>query len=392
MRRCRAILQGALVFALAGQLVHAAVMLKTVSLPSAEGIIVGTAFSPDSSRIAIVRYVTGRGTSSTLHTIQIVDLKTSREVSQADIANGETVDLARRPHFLRYTPDGRYLLLATSGSDVLFMLDAVDLQIAKRIVLHPKAGQRKSLSGEGHLFFKGVVSLAVASNAQVFGVLTHDEDMKENEIFIGSFSSGQIIKNWSLGQGGILTELGESSLALSEDGLSTAVSLLPNGNNFPKDFNNLRLYKSNSGEMVRAIRTIGLIGQITLMPSDTVLVSRIDSPSFFSKKACFEKWSIATGVLTERFCDQGRNAGGALAVSTISDLVSGFASHIHKDFEGQVYAVSGRVDVWDMKSGNLLAYSEEIPRLVSYIQVSPDGHWLLADQTLLEIESNTKPQ
>jgi hypothetical protein len=92
----------------------------------------------------------------------------------------------------------------------------------------------------------------------VFGVLTHDE-LQGNEVFVGSFSSGQIIKGWSLGKGRTATQLGQTALSLSEDGSRTAVTVLPDGNSLPKGFNNLRLYNSSSGDMVKSIRTDGRV-------------------------------------------------------------------------------------------------------------------------------------
>ena len=179
-----------------------------------------------------------------------------------------------------------------------------------------------SLSGLGNRYFQGVVSLAVASNAAIFGLLTHDE-LQDNEIFVGSFSSGRIIKSWSLGRGRTATPLGHTSLSLSDDGLRTAVSLAPYRDRRPKNFTNLRLYKSDSAEVLRAIRTDRDIGQIMLVSGGSVLASRIDIPSLFAKKACIEKWSLDQGTLTERFCDQGRHVEVALGASATSDRVAG---------------------------------------------------------------------
>jgi hypothetical protein len=55
--------------------------------------------------------------------------------------------------------------------------------------------------------------------------------------------------------------------------LKTVVSVLPGENSLPKGFNNLRLYNSGSGEMVKSIRTDGLVGQLMLLPGDTLLAS-----------------------------------------------------------------------------------------------------------------------
>jgi hypothetical protein len=392
MRHFRTFLRSSLAFVFAIQLAHGADMLKAVVLPSAEGTIVGTGFSPDSTRIAIVRYVIGRDASNARHTIQIVDLKGGREISQADLPDEESSYTAASPHFIMYSFDGRYLLLATTGSDVLLILDAIKLQVLTRIVLYPERHNRRRLSGEGNRNFQGAVRVAVASNAELFGVLTHDGQAGVNEIFIGSFSSRQIIRSWILGDGRARTELGQTSLSLSKDGSRTAVSVVPpDGDHLPKDFNDLRLYKSDSGELIEAVRTDGLVGQMALMPDDGVIASRIDTPSLFSKKLCIEKWNLSTKALTTKFCDAGRHVL-FLGTSSAAGLVAGFACKIHKNIEGNVYSLPGRIDVWDMKSGALIAFSEEFPKAFSDIQISPNGSWLSANQMLWQIGSNTQPQ
>jgi hypothetical protein len=357
--------------------------MKPVVLSSVEGKLVGAAFSPDSSRLAVIGNVAGPGTSGQRHVLQIVELKSGQEVAHADVLDTESAGLATSTHFIEYSPDGRYLLLATKGSDVLSIIDVTTLRTLKRIALHPAEGSRMSL-GQGHPHFRGVVSLAGSARGDVFGVLAHDE-LQGNEVFVGSFSSGQIIKGWSLGKGRTATQLGQTSLSLSEDGSRMAVTVLPDGNSLPKGFNNLHLYNSSSGDMVKSIRTDGLMGQIMLLPGENTLASRIDTPGLFSKKACIERWNLDRGSLGSQFCDPGRNVSVALAASLAAGRVVGFASQIHKSIEGQVYAVSGRVDVWDMKSGNIVASSDEIARLVSHLQISPNGEWVMADQTLFQL-------
>lgn len=360
--------------------VSAANVMKPVALPAAEGRLVGTAFSPDSSRLAVVRNIAGQQNA-----LQIVDLKSGQEVAHANVLETERADLGTSAHFIEYSPDGHYLLLATRGSDVLSTIDANSLRTLKRIALHPEEDSRVPL-GQGHRYFRGVISLAASARGDVFGVLTHDEQ-EGNEVFVGSFSSGQIIKSWSLGKGRTATQLGQTSLSLSEDGSRTAITMLPDGNRLPKGFRNLRLYGSCGGDIVKSIRTDGLIGQIMLLPGENVLASRIDTPGLFSKKACIERWSLDSGSLGSQFCDQGRNVSVALGASVAAGRVVGFASQIRKSIEGQVYAASGRVDVWDMKSGNIVASSDEIPRLVSCLQVSPNGEWVMADQTLFQLST-----
>jgi hypothetical protein len=151
--------------------------------------------------------------------------------------------------------------------------------------------------GQGHRYFRGVVSLAASSRGDVFGVLTHDE-LQGNEAFVGSFSSGQVIKGWSLGKGRTATQLGQTSLSLSEDGSRTAVSVLPDENSLPKGFHNLRLYNSSSGDMVKSIRTDGLVGQIMLLLGENILASRIDTPGLFSKRRASRNGISVPGLLT----------------------------------------------------------------------------------------------
>jgi WD40 repeat protein len=383
MKRLGAVWTGFFACLFAVQTASAANVMKPVVLPSVEGKLVGAAFSPDSSRLAVIENVAGPGISGQRHVLQIVELKSGKEVAHADVLDTESVGLATSTQFIEYSPDGHYLLLATKGSDVLSIIDATTLHTLKRIALHPAEDARMPL-GQGHRYFKGVVSLAGSTSGDVFGVLTHDE-LQGNEVFVGSFSSGQIIKGWSLGKGRTATQLGQTSVSLNGDGSRIAVSVLPDENSLPKGFNNLRLYNSSSGDMVKSIRTDGLVGQVALLPSDNVLAARIDTPGLFSKKACLEGWHFSTGALGNRFCDQGRNVSVALAVSLTASRVAGFASQMHKSIEGQVYAASGIVDVWDMKSGNIVASSDEIPRLVSHLQISPNGEWVMADQMLFQL-------
>jgi len=364
--------------------------MKPVALPPAEGTVVGAAFSPDNSRLAVIRHVTGAGSSgagssANQHVLQIVDLKSGRETSRAEILSGEPADLASTAHLAAYSSDGRYLLIATQGSDVLSIMNATSLHAVKQFALHPEPESRRSLA-EGHRYFRGVVSLSVASKAGIFAVMTHDE-LQGNEVFVGSFASETITNNWSLGRGRSATQLGEISLSLSDDGSRVAVSVLPDGNSLPKNFQNLRLYDTGSGHEVKSIRTHGLIGPIVLLSGEDVAASRIDTPGLFSKKPCIEIWNFNTGALGRQFCDSGRTVSVALAVSHTAGRVVGFASQIRKSIEGQVYSASGRIDVWDMKSGDVVASSQEISRLVSHPQVSANGEWVLADQTLFQIGS-----
>lgn len=118
-----------------------------------------------------------------------------------------------------------------------------------------------------------------------------------------------------------------------------------------------------------------------------MLASRIDAPSVFSKTTCSEKWSFATRSVTARFCDQGRHIID-LGASAASGLIAGFACQIHRDVEGNVFSIPGRVDLWDSKSGALVAYSEEFPKGISVyqdFQFSADGSWLLAGQMVFRV-------
>jgi len=385
MKRLGVIWSGILACCFTVRAAGAAVVMNPVALPG-EGAIVGAAFSPDSSRIVVMRNIAVPGASGQRHVVQVVDLKTGQEVAHAAVLDNEAASLASSGHFIAYSSDGRYLVLATKGSDELSIIDATTLQTVKRIALHPEEDSRTSL-GQGHRYFRGVVSLATTAKGDLFGVLTHDE-LQGNEAFIGSFSSGQILKGWSLGKGRTATQLGQASLSLSDDGSRTAISSLPDENTLPKGFNNLRLYNSSSGEMVKSIRTDGLVGQVMLLSGENVLASRIDTPGLFSKKTCIEKWSFGSGSLDSQFCDKGRTVSVALAASAAAGRVVGFASQMHKSIEGQVYAATGRVDVWDIKSGNLIASSAELPRFVSTLQMSASGEWVVADQTLLHLGTN----
>ena len=384
MKHLATIWSGLLVCSCVVPMASAANVLKPVSLPFADGKLVGASFSPDSSRLAIIRTVAAPG-GGQRHVLQIVEMKSGLELTEADVLTDEPVDLAMNAHLISYSSDGRYLLVAARGSDVLSILDAATLRTLKRVALHPETDSRITL-GEGHRYFRGVISLTASAKGNVFGVLTHDE-LQGNEAFVGSFSSGQSIKGWSLGKGRVASQLRQTSLSLNQDGSNAVVSVLPDENRLPKAFNNLRLYNSRTGKMMTSVRTKGLIGQVMLLSGNSVLAASIDTPSLLSKNICIEKWNLSSGKLGGQFCDGGRNVSATLSAAPSADRVVGFASQIHKSIEGQVYTASGRLDVWDMRSGNLVASSDEIPHFVSSVQISANGEWVLADQVLLQLNA-----
>lgn len=110
-------LSGLLIYLIMVRMANPASVLTPVALPTTEGTVVAAAFSPDSSRLAVMRNVSAPGGSSARHVIQIVELKSGREVAHDDVLSGEPADLATNAHMIVHSSDGRYLLLATKGSD-----------------------------------------------------------------------------------------------------------------------------------------------------------------------------------------------------------------------------------------------------------------------------------
>ena len=58
--------------------------------------------------------------------------------------------------------------------------------------------------------------------------------------------------------------------------------------------------------------------------------------------------------------------------------------------EGDVYDALGRVDVWDLKSGNLVASSGEMPRVLWGVQISADGFGVIAGQALFQLTARQR--
>jgi hypothetical protein len=207
--------------------------MKPVALPAAEGRLTGAAFSPDSNHLALVRNIAASGTSALRRVLQIIELGSGREVAHDEVLKAEHWD--SRVH-VEYSPHGTYLLLVADGSDVLSIIDASTLRTVKEVALHPETSSRKALAPSRYL--RGVVALASPLRGDFIGAVTADALTDEHKVFIVSFSSGQILKSWGLGNGRVGSELGEISLSLSEDGSSLLVPVLPYGNSLPKGFYN----------------------------------------------------------------------------------------------------------------------------------------------------------
>jgi hypothetical protein len=183
-------------FMLCLNLIYAEDAIKSAPLPSAEGTVVGATFSPDSTCIAIIRHIAG---SKQRNTLQVVELGSGREVAQTNVLSEESASLGLKPHWISYSHDGKFLLLATKGSNIVLILDSKKLSESKRIALDSRLEKRNSLAGEDKRFFNGIVKLAVASNGDKFAALTHDE-LGNNAIVLGSITSGEILgKLYELG-------------------------------------------------------------------------------------------------------------------------------------------------------------------------------------------------
>jgi WD40 repeat protein len=361
-----------------------AVALETHSLPGAEGEIVGANFSPDGRRLAVVRHM--RTGEVPVHTVQILTLPDVREIARKSFIDGDPADLSTGPHLLRYSPDGRQLVLAAVGSELLLFLNAATLEESGRVWIHDDGEGHDILPRNGvraHRYFHGVVDVATASQSGVFGVLTSAGD---GEVSLYSFASMRMVQRWTTGPDSLSYWASHTSLSLSADGGLTAVSVVPDLNGkVPKGSKNLLVYDSRSGSLKEAIRTPNLIGPLEMVPDDHILAARIDIPGLFTKKACIEEWNLEKATLESQLCDPDASVRWALGVSANLTRIAGFAASNRKDIEGHAYDVSGYLDVWDRRSGELIGRSARIQGIISKIEFSPDGAWIFAGQTLYRV-------
>lgn len=371
-----------LLSAVAWHLTFASGSLKRVALPLSQGKVLGMALGPE-GRVAILTYAPESTIAPPRYTIDIIDLRKGQEISRAGITLSDPADLLAKPHLLKYSGDGRYVIIGTAGSDTLDIIDATRPQSKIRITLHQQSESRRSLS-KGR-YFRGIVTVAVAPKGPLFGVLTHDE-LDGNEIFVGSFDLGRITKSWNIGRGRTSTQLGHAGLSFSNDGSSIAVSILPSSNTVPKGFDNIRVFNTDTGELVTSMRTGSIAGEIMQLPGNNFLISRIDTHGIFGSNACIEEWNLRTQELVAKYCDKGRDVEGAFGVSFGPLRIVGCAYHLHKDLEGQVYAASGTINVWD-QSATLVARSEPIRGLMSGVGISEDGSWIVANGLVFKLET-----
>ena len=368
---------------LAGQTIVAATVMHSAPLQLTNGEPVGAAFSRKGGLLAVITCAASDGTREQ-YVLQTIDLNSQRILAHTDISEAIDSDQPGNAQFIDYSADGRYLVVASRGSDVLSIIDANSLRILKRVALNPRANSILT-TGQAHRYFRGIISLATSSHADMLAALIHAET-SDDEICFVSFSSAKVTNRWTLGKERASTQLGQISVSLNEDGSRTAVSALPDGDKVPRTFANIRLYDSSDGKLVQSIRTTSLIGQIFLLSDNTILTSRVDTPGLFSKKTCIEQWSFGSERLIRQFCDDGRNVGVTVGSSSTMDRIVGFAFQVHKSLEGQLYGASGRVDVWSSE-GNLIAFSDEIPHFISSVKMSADGDWVWADTELYRVSA-----
>ena len=365
---------------------RSASIFERVPLPVGNGYIAGAAFSPDSRSLSIVTASHSRGEHERKRVLHLIELRSMTEVHAADVDSPDA-DNSWPTTLIEYSADGHYVMFAAEGSDALSLFDTKVLKVVRRVLLHPENSPR-ILLGPRH-DSGGIISLATARNTSAFAALTYDRK-NGNEVFEGDIASGKVESHWNIGPSYAATSLGDTSLSLTPDASKTAVWVLPFDRRTRNARENVRLYDSHTGELLRTFRAMGRLGRVWFHSNDELLLSRIDAPGLFSKKTCIEVLNIESGVVEKKFCDSDRNVLGFMAIAPETNRIAALAFQIHKDIEGDVYSAPARIDVWDADSGALTAKSQELDR-AGFIKMSNDGHWIMAGGTLMRVRLGARP-
>ena len=125
--------------------------LTAVLLPDAGESVLGAAFSPNGNQLVLARQTK----------LELLDIVGEQPLVRAVVP----ISPSKRSELLAYSGDGRYIAMASDGSDVLRILDAVTLRLVSSISLY----SRSVLFAPGtndRPFYRGIVSLAASQGGK----------------------------------------------------------------------------------------------------------------------------------------------------------------------------------------------------------------------------------
>jgi hypothetical protein len=319
---------------------------------------------------------------------------------------------AKYEHNLRFSPDGRALIVLTGPRLVALSLPALKpLWALVDNPVNPDSGERQMV------FTDFSVSVQADRVAVLREYIRGDLPMYNSgrvdvgslEVIIASLSDGKVLARW--GQPGH-----SESIALSPEGNLLALVMypvLPGSAVIPTGENNVFLLKPNTGEVVSAFNTGYEAGDAKFLPGGEALITvpadHGAQPQFYPRDV-IRIWSVATRQVTRElgYPEYGVRSPSDIAISANGEwLAVADPWHNPTDIRSDRDIIRGwvRLLVWNVPTRKLVHASDDLgpsyalqsglPRLFGrpvLVRMAGSGNRLAVGGELISVYSITQEQ
>jgi WD40 repeat protein len=353
------------------------------------------AFSPDDRLLAVIASKGFQGKEGTEITeeVQIWDFRSGKLIAEK-VLSRRPLSTVTQQHpdqgaaLYGYTHSGSELLLYRDGH--LMLLDAATLDQIREIDLGMSSWPKFPPSWASRSFLEEVT---MDGNGRRVAVLLQWGTGGGGELRVYNLNSGDLIRKWAYqdlrGKRDRSEDFGGADI--SPDGRQVAVSIIPFGfgeGELHASDRNVFVLDVDSGHTVASINTDYPAGEVRFAPVDPPSLLTVSADNFDrgrSRKDTIKVWDPQNGKLLSGLARPPEGVHFQLQVSSDGRIVMGytglerFTGHWWLLQEEYGFVAYNRFSLWDLKTGQIIASSPEIPPSQSHRQflLSPKGDVVL---------------
>jgi WD40 repeat protein len=352
------------------------------------------AFSPDDRLLAAIasKGFEGKEGAEITEEVQIWDFRSGKLIAEKVLSRRPASTVAQQhpdqgAALYGRTHSGSELLLYRDGH--LMLLDAATLDQIRQIDLGKSDRPEFPPTSASHSFMEEVTTDGNGNRAAVL----LQWSTGGGELRVYNLNSGDLIRKWAYqdlrGKSDRSEDFGGADI--SPDGRQVAVSIIPfvfgEGELRASD-RNVFVLDVDSGHTLASINTGYPAGEVRFAPVDPPSLLTVSADNFDRSRShndTIKVWDLQNGKLLSELASPPEGVHFQLQVSSDGRIVMGytgletFAGHWWLLQEEYGFVAYNRFSLWDLKTGQIIASSPEIPPSQSHRQflLSPKGDVVL---------------
>jgi hypothetical protein len=281
--------------------------------------------------------------------VALLDVDGQR-LTEAKQIDGDIPDLLWYTRNIRFSPDGRMLLVITGPR-------LVALSFPELKVLYAFEDRVLPENIENQMFIEG---FSVAANRlAILKQYSHNSDHSFSlEVTIADLDSGAAIAHWSK------PDFSES-IALSPDAKLLALTINPGAwgtRNIPAGEDNVFIVKPDFGEVVRALNSGSAEGNAEFVGDGGMLLT-MPAIFAFGPRDAAKVWDVGTGQLEQKFGYPKYGLRGGMSLSADGKLLAVGAVWLNRMdvfFDRNNTRGGARLTIWSLPDRKLVSSSDEL--------------------------------